>query len=160
MNPRIMILISVIALLCMFFLGVNLFLQGKGIMFLLIPIAMAIFIFMAISTVPGNDEPQIFRSEPVCLPAAGRLRRTGAAAGSAPESAPPQQEETLSTPYAVDFRLTSGHHTAGIDFPAGVYDLEAIQWCGTVTSSNDAISPGYGYPGIQHRRPEPLRASS
>ena len=82
MNPRIMILISVIALLCMFFFGVNLFLQGKGIMFLLIPIAMAIFIFMAISTVPGNDEPQIFRSEPVCLPAAGRLRRTGAAAGS------------------------------------------------------------------------------
>ena len=36
MNPRIMILISVIALLCMFFFGVNLFLQGKGIMFLLI----------------------------------------------------------------------------------------------------------------------------
>ena len=45
MNPRIMILISVIALLCMVFFGVNLFLQGKGIMFLLIPIAMAIFIF-------------------------------------------------------------------------------------------------------------------
>ena len=36
MNPRIMILVSVIALLCMFFFGVNLFLQGKGIMFLLI----------------------------------------------------------------------------------------------------------------------------
>ena len=45
MNPRSMILISVIALLCMFFFGVNLFLQGKGIMFLLIPIDMAIFIF-------------------------------------------------------------------------------------------------------------------
>ncbi len=57
---------------------------------------------------------------------------------------PSQQEETLSTPYAVDFRLTSGHHTAGIDFPAGVYDLEAIQWCGTVTSSNDAISLDMG----------------
>ena len=40
-----LILISVIALLCMLFFGVNLFLQGKGIMFLLIPIAMAIFIF-------------------------------------------------------------------------------------------------------------------
>ena len=45
MNTRIMMRMSVIALLCMFFFGVNLFLQGKGIMFLLIPIAMAIFIF-------------------------------------------------------------------------------------------------------------------
>ena len=80
-----------------------------------------------------------------CLLLAG-CGTPGAAAGSAPESAPPQQEETLSTPYAVDFRLTSGHHTAGIDFPAGVYDLEAIQWCGTVTSSNDAISLDMGTP--------------
>ncbi len=30
MNPRIMILISVIALLCMFFFGVNLFQQEKA----------------------------------------------------------------------------------------------------------------------------------
>ena len=40
-----------------------------------------------------------------CLLLAG-CGTPGAAAGSAPESAPPQQEETLSTPYAVDFRLT------------------------------------------------------
>lgn len=45
MNPRIMILVSVAAVLCMFFFGFKLFMEGKGIMFLLIPIAMAIFIF-------------------------------------------------------------------------------------------------------------------
>lgn len=45
MNPRTMILISVAAVLCMFFFGVKLFMEGKGIMFLLIPIGMAVFIF-------------------------------------------------------------------------------------------------------------------
>ena len=69
-----------------------------------------------------------------CLLLAG-CGAPGAAAGSAPESAPPQQEETLSTPYAVDFRLTSGHHTAGIDFPAGVYDLEVTDGSGNLDIS-------------------------
>lgn len=56
--------------------------------------------------------------------------------------APAHSSETTEsdTPYAVDIRLGSGHHTAGIDFPAGTYDLKAIQWCGTVRSSNEAIS--------------------
>ena len=51
------------------------------------------------------------------------------------ESAAPDPSEL----YSVDFRLTSGHHTAGVDFPAGTYHLEAIQWCGTVSSSNGSV---------------------
>ncbi len=45
MNPRIMILVSAAAVLCMFFFGLKLFLAGRGIMFLLIPIALGAFIF-------------------------------------------------------------------------------------------------------------------
>ncbi len=37
--------------------------------------------------------------------------------------------------------LTSGHYTAGIDFPAGKYDIEAIEGGGNVMSSN-AFSGG------------------
>ena len=47
-------------------------------------------------------------------------------------------------PYSVDFRLTSGHHTAGIDFPAGTYHLEAIQWRGNVCSSNGTVNEEMG----------------
>ena len=56
------------------------------------------------------------------------------------ESAAPDPSE----PYSVDFRLTSGHHTAGVDFPAGTYHLEAIQWCGKVTSSNGSVDEAMG----------------
>ena len=49
-----------------------------------------------------------------------------------------------SAPYSVDFRLTSGHHTAGIDFPAGTYHLQAIQWCGNVRSSNGSVDLSMG----------------
>ena len=79
-----------------------------------------------------------------CLLLAG-CGTPGSVSGSAPHSAP-SGEEPLAVPYETDFRLTSGHHTAGIDFPAGVYDLEAVQWCGTVISSNDAISLDMGTP--------------
>lgn len=41
-------------------------------------------------------------------------------------------------------RLTSGHYTAGIDFPAGTYDLEAIAWSGNVSSSNGSINLAMG----------------
>lgn len=37
---------------------------------------------------------------------------------------------------AVDMQLSSGHYTAGIDFPAGTYDLEAVSGGGNVSSSN------------------------
>ena len=56
------------------------------------------------------------------------------------ESAAPDPSEL----YSVDFRLTSGHHTAGVDFPAGTYHLEAIQWCGTVSSSNGSVDEAMG----------------
>ena len=54
------------------------------------------------------------------------------------------EEIDSSEPYHVDFRLTSGHHTAGIDFPAGTYHLEAIQWCGNVVSSNGSVDASMG----------------
>ena len=88
------------------------------------------------------------RSPALCLCACLLLAgcgSPGSVSGSAPHSAP-SGEEPLAVPYETDFRLTSGHHTAGIDFPAGVYDLEAVQWCGTVISSNDAISLDMGTP--------------
>ncbi len=44
-----------------------------------------------------------------------------------------------------DFRLISGHHTAGVDFPAGTYQLNAIQWSGYVTSSNGAVNASMGF---------------
>ena len=54
------------------------------------------------------------------------------------------EEVDPSAPYSVDFRLTSGHHTAGIDFPAGTYHLQAIQWCGNVRSSNGSVDLSMG----------------
>ena len=62
-----------------------------------------------------------------------------ASAPSAPSSASPSSDD-VTVSESVDFRLTSGHHTAGVDFPAGTYDLTAIQWCGRVSSSNGAVN--------------------
>lgn len=58
-------------------------------------------------------------------------------ASSAPSSSAPSDDSAASQ--SIDFRLTSGHHTAGVDFPAGTYDLTAVQWCGRVSSSNGAV---------------------
>ena len=72
-----------------------------------------------------------------------------ALAGCAAEPAAPSSAEDApedSTPSTVDFRLTSGHHTAGVDFPAGTYDLTAIEWCGRVVSSNGAVDTAMGVP--------------
>ena len=65
----------------------------------------------------------------------------GASHGS---SADPTDSATASDASSVSVRLTSGHHTAGIDFPAGTYDLEAIAWAGQVRSSNGAIDLAMG----------------
>lgn len=63
---------------------------------------------------------------------------------SAAESSTEQNLAADDTPYSVDFRLSTGHYIAGIDFPAGVYHLEAVEWCGTVSSSNGAIQLDMG----------------
>lgn len=146
MNPRIMILVSVIALLCMFFFGVNLFLQGKRHHVPADPHRHGHFHFLWL--LQQYPEMTDRRFPALCLCACLLLAgcgTPGSVSGSAPHSAP-SGEEPLAVPYETDFRLTSGHHTAGIDFPAGVYDLEAVQWCGTVISSNEAISLDMGTP--------------
>jgi hypothetical protein len=45
-------------------------------------------------------------------------------------------EETTETTKPYDCELMSGHFTAGIDIPAGTYDIEAVEGAGNVTSSN------------------------
>ena len=66
----------------------------------------------------------------------------GSDASSPPASSAASDESAVSR--SVDFRLTSGHHTAGVDFPAGTYDLTAVQWCGRVSSSNGAVDLAMG----------------
>lgn len=46
-----------------------------------------------------------------------------------PSSEPPKT-------VAVDMELSSGHYTAGIDFPAGKYNVTAISGTGNVSTSN------------------------
>lgn len=43
---------------------------------------------------------------------------------------------TNSEPISVDQEFSSGHYIAGIDFPAGVYDIVAVSGGGNVSSSN------------------------
>lgn len=43
---------------------------------------------------------------------------------------------TDSEPISVDQEFSSGHYVAGIDFPAGVYDIVAVSGGGNVSSSN------------------------
>ena len=75
---------------------------------------------------------------------------TGCSSENNPNSTPSSidssivEEQSPEEPYHVDFRLTTGHHIAGIDFPAGTYNIRAIEWRGTVTSSNGAINADMG----------------
>lgn len=48
----------------------------------------------------------------------------------------PVSEPATPKTQAVEMQLTSGHYTAGIDFPAGTYDIEAVAGGGNVSSSN------------------------
>jgi hypothetical protein len=50
--------------------------------------------------------------------------------------------KTAEKPKTISFKiqLSAGHYTAGIDFPAGIYDIKAIAGGGNVSSSN--ISSG------------------
>ena len=43
MNPRVMLVISIIAMACMLFFGARLFLAGKGIMYIIVPLGMIAF---------------------------------------------------------------------------------------------------------------------
>ncbi len=61
-----------------------------------------------------------------------------ASEGSTPDtSTPPADPE----PITVDQEFSSGNYTAGIDFPAGTYDIVAVSGGGNVSSSN-AFSGG------------------
>jgi|GEM_PF-2397271 len=51
---------------------------------------------------------------------------------------------TEPTTIAVDQQLTSGYYTAGIDFPSGTYDIEAVSGSGNVSSSNLDINAVMG----------------
>lgn len=48
----------------------------------------------------------------------------------------PQDEPPAYPLIAVDMQLSSGHYTAGIDFPSGTYNINAISGSGNVSSSN------------------------
>lgn len=49
-----------------------------------------------------------------------------------PATEPSKTPETI----AVEMELSSGHYTAGIDFPAGKYDITAIKGGGNIISDN------------------------
>lgn len=77
----------------------------------------------------------------VCLTACGAPETPP----DSPNSAVSADEPDESASSHVDFRLISGHHTAGVDFPAGTYQLNAIQWSGHVKSSNGAVDSPMGF---------------
>jgi hypothetical protein len=48
----------------------------------------------------------------------------------------PQTQEPAATSQSFAVELTNGHFTAGVDFPAGTYNIEAVNGGGNVSSSN------------------------
>ena len=47
-----------------------------------------------------------------------------------------EQKQTQTQPITYETELTSGYYTAGIDFPAGTYNITAIDGNGNVSSDN------------------------
>lgn len=71
-------------------------------------------------------------------PAAQPDAQSPPSSSSAPssEAASAPSEAPVADLPSVDMELTSGHYTAGIDFPGGKYDIIAISGSGNVSSSN------------------------
>jgi hypothetical protein len=75
-------------------------------------------------------------------PDGGDIGATPPAQTDTVPDAAPSPEETpapaTETPARISFsiELSSGHYTAGIDFPAGTYDIVAVSGGGNVSSSN------------------------
>ena len=75
-----------------------------------------------VSTPTSNNEPA--PSDPVEEP------------DDLPESEPAETEPPAPTEAPFESDLTSGHYTAGIDFPAGTYTITWISGSGNVSSDN------------------------
>lgn len=68
----------------------------------------------------------------------------------APTSATTQEAIASEEKVSVNFNLGSGHYTAGMDIPAGVYDITAVRGTGNVSSDNaysGGINAIMGAPG-------------
>ena len=92
--------------------------------------------FVALFVIAGSGAPPEQATNP---PPATQSPTTGTPAAPPPPAAPaaPAAPRTIS----VSMTLTNGHYTAGIDFPAGRYNIEAVKGGGNVSSTN-AFSGG------------------
>ncbi len=95
----------------------------------------ALFVLSLFSSLGDNDKGNA--SNPP--ESSANVSSVGSPAPTA--SAAPSEAPTTPTTINFNAELSSGHYTAGIDFPAGKYDIEAVAGGGNVISDN-AFSGG------------------